>query len=328
MAGRLAGPVVSVVSLTAVLWWATHQRAPRLPTSVPDVLLLVLGLVVYALVTALRGVRWHAILRSSGVSASMADAQALVVVGYMGNAVLPLRGGELLRVLLLAGRTGGRRVTILGTLVAERLLDLLALLAMLVLLAFVTATGVRGVWQLSLVAGSVLLLLVLALLVGRRLSLSGRLAGLSPHVDSLTLASRDLLDAQGFLLALLTAGVWAGEGCIYWLVGRALGLHLDLPQACFLVVLSSLAAAIPAAPGYVGTYDAAIQLGLRALHVAGGPAVAFGLLVRLVIFVPITAVGLLVVVVRYGGLASLRRVRWWGAPVAADEEATLVRLAK
>lgn len=325
---KLLGPVVSVVSLTAVVWWALHQRAPRLPTSASALLLLALALLVYAVVTTVRGLRWQAILHGAGVQAGTADTQALIVVGYMGNTVLPLRGGELLRVLLLGGRTESSRATILGTLVAERMLDVLALLAMLLLLACVTATGVRGVPQLSLAAAIMLLVLVIAVLGARRLNHSSRLRRLSPYVDSLTLASRNLLGARRIRLALLTAIVWVGEGCIYWLVGRSLDLRVDLLQGCFLVVLSSLAAAIPAAPGYAGTYDAAIQLGLRSLHVHGGAAVAFGLLVRLIIFVPITVVGLILLVVRYGGLASLRPLQWRSAPVAVDEPATFVEVVE
>lgn len=322
---RLAGPVLSAVSLSAVVWWALRQSSPRLPTRLSSLLLLALALIVYAGVTAVRGARWHAILRGAGVRASMADAQALTVVGYMGNTVLPVRGGELLRVLLLAGRTEGSRLAIAGTIVAERLLDVLALLAMLLVLAFVTASGVRDISHLSIMAAIALLLLALVLLVGWRVARAWRMRGLSGHVTSITLASRNLLSLQGVMLGLLTASVWVGEGCIYWLVGRALDLRLGLLQGCFLMVLSSLVATIPAAPGYTGTYDAAIQLGLGALRVHGGRAVAFGLLVRLVIFVPITVVGLILVVVRYGGLASLGRLRRAGSPAVTDRPTTLVR---
>lgn len=308
-ARRLAGGILSAISLSAVVWWALHQQAPSLPSGVPSLLLLVLALLVYACVTMLRGVRWHAILGGAGIRVRMADTQALIVVGYMGNTVLPLRGGEVLRVLLLGERTESSRVTILGTILAERLLDVLALLAMILLLAFVTATGVRGASHLTAVAAVLLLALALTLLTGWRLSRSGRLRGLSGSVASLTLASRNLVSLRGLVLTLLTVVIWVGEGCVYWLVGRALDMRLGLLQACFLVVLSSLAATIPAGPGYAGTYDAAIQLGLGALHVHGGRAVAFGLLVRLVIFVPITIVGLIMIVLRYGGWASLRRLR-------------------
>jgi hypothetical protein len=175
--------------------------------------------------------------------------------------------------------------------------------------------------DLGLVAGIALLALILVPACAWQIAHArggGRLRG---RVASLTLASRNLLSAQGALLVLLTAVIWVGEGFLYWLVGSALHLRLDLVQGCFLVVLSSLAASIPAAPGYLGTYDAAILLGLGAMHVHGGQAVSFGLLVRLVIFVPVTLVGLVLVVVRYGGLPSLRRLRGERAGEAADRPA-------
>jgi uncharacterized membrane protein YbhN (UPF0104 family) len=328
LARTLAGPLLSAVSLAAVVWWALHQQAPRLPTDATRLLLLGLALLVYACVTAVRGIRWHAILRGAGVPVSMADAQALIVVGYMGNTVLPLRGGELLRVLLLAGRSGSSRATIVGTIIAERLLDALALLVMLLAFALVSAAAVRNLSQISLWAALVLVALSLSLAVAWRLSRSGRLRSVSSRVADITTASRNLLSVNGVALALLTAVVWLGEGCVYWLVGSSLRLQLDLPQACFLVVLSSLVATIPAAPGYAGTYDAAIQLGLGALGTHGGRAVTFGVLVRLVIFVPITAVGLILVLVRYGGLASLRRSRGQGVAALSDAAPALVRVVE
>jgi uncharacterized membrane protein YbhN (UPF0104 family) len=305
----LAGPVISAISIATVVWWALHQQAPRLPTSSSSIWLLVLTLAIYAGVTAMRGVRWYTILRRAGIRASMLDTQALIVVGYMGNTVLPARGGELLRIFLLGERTGASRIKILGTVLAERLLDVVALLTLLVLLAFTGTAGMRSSPSLELAAAGLLLALGLTLLLGWRLSRAGRLRGLSDRIEALTLATRNLLSAQGAALVLLTAAAWIGEGCIYWLVGRALDLPLGLPQGCFLVMLSSLAATIPAAPGYAGTYDAAIQLGLHSLHVRGAPALTFGLLVRVIVFLPITIVGAILVVVRYGGLSSLRRAR-------------------
>jgi uncharacterized membrane protein YbhN (UPF0104 family) len=311
VARRLAGPLLSAVSLAAVVWWALRQPSPRWPTGTGSLMLVVLAVVVYAGVSAVRGARWYMILRRAGIPASMVDAQALIVVGYMGNTVLPARGGELLRMFFLGRRTGCSRITILGTIIAERLLDALALLVMLmVLLAIVTVGGVgnsSSPADLAIAAAIVVLVGALVLLVAWRMARAGRFHGLSGRVASLTLATRNLLSAQGLLLGLLTVPIWLGEGFIYWLVGAALHLHLDFAQGCFLVVLSSLVAIIPAAPGYAGTYDAAIQIGLGALGVHGGRAISFGLLVRLVIFVPITLAGLVLLVVRYGGLSSLVR---------------------
>ncbi len=316
---RLAGPAVSVLALAAVVWWALHQQAPRWPSGgTSQLLLLLLAVLAYTGVTLVRGLRWYLILQRAGVPASMVDTQALIVVGYMGNTVLPARGGELLRIFFLGRRTGCSRVTILGTLIAERLLDVLALLGLLLALAIVTATEVRGLSDLSTTAALALAGLALALRAAWRIARARFPDGLGARVASLTLATRNLLSAQGALLVLFTAAIWVGEGFVYWLVGQALHLQLDLLQGCFLVVLSSLAAAIPAAPGYLGTYDAAIQVGLGAMHVHGSQAISFGLLVRLVIFVPITLAGLVLVVVRYGGLSSLRPARRVSAAEVSD----------
>ena len=69
------------------------------------IMALVGALALYAVATLMRGERWAQILRRSDVKdATRADAYALVPVGYMGNNVLPARGGELLRTFLLGGR--------------------------------------------------------------------------------------------------------------------------------------------------------------------------------------------------------------------------------
>jgi hypothetical protein len=86
------------------------------------------------------------------------------------------------------------------------------------------------------------------------------------------------------------------------LVGRSLGIQLGMLPALLTNVIASLFSALPAGPGYAGSYDAGILLGLHASHVNGGLAVGFLLLIRAVVFVPVTLVGLVVLVVRYGGL--------------------------
>jgi glycosyltransferase 2 family protein len=313
-----AGPILSLLAIAAVLWWALHQQAPRWPSSDASQLLLLLAVLAYAGVTLVRGLRWYLILRRADVPASMLDAQALTVVGYMGNTVLPARGGELLRILLLGRRAGCSRVRILGTIVAERLLDVLTLLALLLALAIVSATEVRGISDLSLTAALALLALALGSLAAWRIARTRLPERWRQQVASLTLATRNLLSPQGLALVALTCLIWVGEGVVYWLVAQALHLPIDLLQAVLLVVLSSLAAAIPAAPGYLGTYDAAILLGLAAMHVHGAQAISFALLVRLVIFVPITIAGLLLVLARYGGRSTLRRPAGVATPSLAQ----------
>jgi glycosyltransferase 2 family protein len=303
---NVLGLAISLVALVAFIWWATKQERPEFPTGGRELFELGACLVIYAVAMLLRGWRWHTILREAHVDHARADAYALTVVGYMGNNVLPARGGELLRVLLLGERTNARRRVILGTIIAERFLDLLTVVTLFAALT-IGDVGDKplGLAPLALVAGVVLTgAAVLALLkvVRRR----GRLERFAEIVRPFAHATRVLVGWSGVVLAAVTVAVWLLEASIFWLVGDSLHLGINPVEALFLVVLTSFVAIIPSAPGYIGTFEAAVVFGLKALGVEGGQALAFALLIRFLIYVPITVVGLGLMLVRYGGLRRLR----------------------
>lgn len=304
----LAGVLVSVVALVAVVWWALNQEAPRFPTAPGDLALLGAAVALYVVATVVRGWRWHVILRLDGISHRAVDALALVCVGYMGNTVLPARGGEVLRVVLLRQRTTARKREILGSIIAERLLDAVVLVALFALLTWVGVAGAPTGQLPALLAAAALALLAAAVWLYLRARRAGRLEGFAARARPFVKASRPLIGPTGALLTLATVFVWLLEAGIFVLVARSLGLGFDLLEGLFLDVLASFFALIPAAPGYVGTFDAAVVFGLHALDVQGGITVAFAVLVRFVLFGPITLAGLVLMLVRYGGLRTLRRV--------------------
>jgi uncharacterized membrane protein YbhN (UPF0104 family) len=320
----LIGLVVSGVSLGAVVWWASRQEAPTFPTSASGLGLLGAAAGLYGVATLLRGWRWHTILRRSQIGHRASDAYALTAVGYMGNTVLPARGGELLRVALLAPRSTGGHGQILGSIVAERVVDAAALAT---LFGVITWIGVAGapVGRVPASLGVVAVLLAVAGAFGYlRLRRQGRMERFAVRMRPLTRATRLLLGLSGVALLALTTAVWLLEGVILFLVGQSLGVGISAPEAAFLIVLASFFALVPAAPGYVGTFDAAILFGLAALDVQGGLAVAFALLVRFVLFVPITGVGLVLLLARYGGLPGRRgreRLEYRAAKLEADTDA-------
>jgi hypothetical protein len=80
------------------------------------------------------------------------------------------------------------------------------------------------------------------------------------------------------------------------------------------VALASVFALIPSGPGYAGTQDAAAVLGIKAIGGSGSIAVAYLLMLRFVLVVPITLLGLLLLGVRYGGLGRLRTAARAEAP--------------
>jgi glycosyltransferase 2 family protein len=296
---------VSAVALAAVVWWATRQPLPKLPDPGAALPPLGAGLALYALATLLRGGRWRALLRDGGRDCSQPDAVALTTIGYMGNNALPARAGDLMKAFLTARRTGAPGSETVGVLVAERMLDCAAL--GLVFAALVTTLhlplGVPG-WALALVAGGLAVGGCLALFFGRRTA-AGRRA--SAVVARVLAPSRRLWSRRGATLLALSLVLWLVEGGVYAVIGGVAGVHLTLLDGLYVMALANIAALVPAAPGYVGTYDAAVLLGVSLVTSAGHPAaVAYVVLVRFVLFVPITIAGLVALVARYGGRSEIR----------------------
>ena len=93
------------------------------------------------------------------------------------------------------------------------------------------------------------------------------------------------------------------------MLGRVAGVELTLLDGLYVMALVNLVALVPAAPGYIGTFDAAVVFGARTLGAAGAEAISYLLLLRFVLFVPITLVGLVFLLRRYGGWAGYRAAR-------------------
>jgi glycosyltransferase 2 family protein len=300
--------LVSLVALAAVVWWASRQESPHIPTGGDAIAWLLAGVALYALATLVRAERWHQILEVTGVHARRRDIYALTTVGYMGNNVLPARAGEALRVVLLSQRCNGSKRTLLGSVVAERVLDVIALVTIFVVTVYgvLSASEVLPTDRPVLVAGIGVLLLVagaVAVWVLRRHHVFERARDwLRPLAD----APRALLNRRGALLLLGTFALWAVEATVYLAVARAIDLDIGITGALYLVALTNFVAALPAAPGSIGTFDAAVLFGAKALDAAGSAAVSYVILLRFVLYVPITLVGLVVLVTRYGGWSRLR----------------------
>lgn len=286
---------VSVVALGGVVWWFSRQELPSLPSFADAAAPLAGAIGLYLVATLLRGERWHRLLGEG----ARGDAYALTTVGYMGNNALPARAGDVLKAMLTAHHGGVARRQAFGTLVAERLLDVAAL-------ALVFAgVVIAGDLPLGLSPTTVALLAAgLAAAAGVVLVLTPRVRGL---LAGLLAPSRALLGARGAALLALSVLLWLAEAAVYAVLGSVAGLSLSLADGMYVMALANVAAMIPAAPGYVGTFDAAVVLGVRLVGAGGsGVALPYVVLVRFVLFVPITIVGLVLLLARYGGIASVR----------------------
>ena len=257
------------------------------------------------MVTLLRGERWHRVLHLSGVEPHRADSYALTTVGYMGNNVLPARAGEGLRVVLLDRKTDAGIRKLLGTVVAERILDAVALGAIFVVVVYGVLRETTLPSDRPLVVAAVAVaLLAIGLVVFRVFAAAAR-SRVHDFLRPLAGAPR-ALSRPGLLLLAGSFLIWAVEASVYLSVARAVDLEISGMGALYIVALTNLFAMLPAAPGYVGTFDAAVVFSVKAIGGTGSAAFSYLLLLRFVLFVPITAVGLIVLVARYGGWSRMR----------------------
>src|SRR5215208_5490064 len=225
--------LVSLVALAAVVWWATKQESPHIPTGGHALAWVVAGVGLYVIATLVRAERWHQILEHTGVRTRRADCYALTTVGYMGNNVLPARAGEALRVVLMAQRCDASKRTLISSIVAERVLDVIALLTIFV----VTVYGVLDTAEVlptnrPLLVTAIGLLLLLAAAVAiwvlRRHHVFERVRNwLRPLAD----APRALVSRWGLLLLAGTFVLWTVEASVYWTVARAIDMEISISGA-------------------------------------------------------------------------------------------------
>jgi uncharacterized membrane protein YbhN (UPF0104 family) len=300
--------LVSLVALAAVVWWASEQEAPHIPTGGDSIAWIVASVGLYVLATLVRAERWHQILEHTGVETKRADCYALTTVGYMGNNVLPARAGEAFRVVLLSQRSTASKRTAISSIVAERVLDIIVLLAFFIVTVYaVLPTADVLPTRHPLLVTAIGILLVLAGIAGIWLLRSRHVfARIREWLRPLADSPRALVSRWGLVLLAATVLLWTIEGSVYWTVSRALEMDISMGGALYLVALTNFVAALPAAPGSIGTFDAAVLWGVHRLGATGSVAVSYMLLLRFVLYVPITLVGLVVLVTRYGGWSRLR----------------------
>jgi uncharacterized membrane protein YbhN (UPF0104 family) len=240
----------------------------------------------------LRSVRWSLLLplKPGGERASVRRIAPVLLVGYLGNAVLPARLGEPIRAYLVARREKLDTVEAFGSVVLERVVDTATLAAMAFLAAeavdaptwIVRATG------LAAAIGVVFTFALVTVGPGRLVQLTRRAA------------------------AVMTVETGA-EPILMRLDDFARGIERpSRSAAAFLIgAVTVLGTALPSAPGYVGTFDLAAAATAQAVGVLPAAALALAVLAHAMTVLPMASAGAAALVVmdtRLGQLAGAARV--------------------
>jgi len=241
---------------------------------------------------AARGARWRALL------APVARLPYLRVlgysyIGYLANNVLPARLGELYRSHALGEGEDISRTTVLGTVVVERVVDTVMVVAIAAGAVLVLgASGVMGTAVLLGVAFVAVLIVVLGLgIAAHRLPGAGRVTEIIARRPKILELGRRLREGlavagkPGTLIAaiLFSALAWAASTTTFLASGEAVGVHLSIAQAALLCSGVALVTIVPSGPGYLGTFELTVVGIAGSFGIPRDSAFAMGLLVHIMI---------------------------------------------
>lgn len=309
---------VGVVISALLLYWVFKDidlREVGVELAQADLPLLLLGTALATFVFWMRAWRWRALLDPVRRGTSFDSRFAAVNIGFMGNNLLPARAGEFARAFAIARLERVPIVAGLSSLVIERLLDALALVVLLFIAmampglpAWPTNAEVdfpaiaRGLGVTVGAIGGVLFALVLWPKPTVRLfeAVANRVlprAVRRPVVNALEafLAGASVL-RDGRLLAeaiVWTFGLWLVNAAGFWVGFYAFGLDLSYGAAIFFGSALAFVVAIPAAPGFWGTYEFAASVTLVSLWgQEASKALGFAIGFHIASFLPVTLMGL------------------------------------
>jgi phosphatidylinositol alpha-mannosyltransferase len=259
-------------------------------------------LVAFALMCAsmlLRAESWHAILRAAlpGTRVRRRDAARGTMIGVLMSATLPARLGEPSRALIVARRLGRMRdrfPVVLGTLVSQTLLNILALTALGgVMFATVGLfQGNEDALVLATLAPVVVLLLVVStpwFLRRGKPSRFQRVQQAAAKARKAMLQVRSGLQVfrkprLGAWAALNQMAAWAVQllSCYVLLVALGLDHRAGLGAAAAVLFAVNVTAALPAVPSNLGVFQAACVAVLSAYGVGKTDALAYGIILQAV----------------------------------------------
>jgi glycosyltransferase AglD len=203
----------------------------------------------YTVSFALRALSWRQLVREN---VSLRVLFSLIMGALFLNHAAPAKAGDLARMYALA-RRGVAWERAVASVVLSRLVDLVGLLAVLTVSWVVVGIGgwERLAYSAFFVAGAAVALTILS-----RLKPPLCFGVVGRYADRLRGALR--ASSRVALLRSFTFAVpaWVLEAGILLVVEQALGLGLSLAEVIAATCFAVLVAAVPLAPGALGTYEA------------------------------------------------------------------------
>ncbi len=258
----------------------------------------------------LRAIRWRYFMEPIKRVAAGKLFSAMMI-GYMGNNVFPLRLGEIMRAYAIGKSAQVSKAASFATIIVERIIDLLSLLAILALTIFfhtfpdrIEKTG----WLIF--AGSVGLVIFIVFLMEKTdQTLHVVDFFLRPLPARISASARKILRSflEGFAVFKRAEHYWTitWQSIVMWMFYAGIvyvtleafslngAYQVTWISSLVVLVMVSIGIMIPSSPGYIGTYHLLCIQAMAFFKVPASEAAGFAVVLHVVNFIPVTLVGVL-----------------------------------
>ena len=254
---------------------------------------LLFALIVFLIGYIIRAVRWLVLCRVININITFSLSLKNILQGTCINNILPLRIGDAYRIFHIKKINKSAQILpILKIFLIEKILDILVLFLGLLFIIYmndsIRTLLINNFDKLSTYGYFATSFLIIFLTIvfyrfykKKKIFLEGSRQFIVPlYNNTLVLFAYSLL-------------IWTFEFATFFVVAVGFMMPNELMGAFSAMVLGTLAAMIPSLPGYLGTFDYFAIQGMILNNIYYVDAVAFVLLVRMVIWFPITIIGLL-----------------------------------
>ncbi len=271
-----------------------------------DISWVLIGCALMAISLFFRAASWYWIVCAALPNRQVRrrDVTSATMIGVLMSATLPARLGEPARAMSLARRTGRMRETfpvLLGTLVSQTVLNLVALVLLGIIIVSTTPlfhSSTQALFAFSFVPLLLLVLVLMAPAVMRRGG-NGRIARLGVALRGALVQVRSGLaifrePKRGFAASVAQLTAWAIQLAACWALLYALGLeHAGIGAAAAVLFAVNVTAVVPATPSNIGVFQLAV---ISVLHTGFGigtaDALAYGVILQAVEIATAVTLGL------------------------------------
>jgi uncharacterized protein (TIRG00374 family) len=258
---------------------------------------------------AIRAFRWWIILGFESKDLSFAIVLKYFIIGNALNNVLPLRAGDVYRVVNYANVSGLKAGSVLASVAIERIYDILSLLILL-WIGLTSHNGVAildqfptdiqdAIYELNILAILGVVVTILTPKYVQKILNFFYLRNLLPKRlysffnEALEALQNSLTLRRQAMLFLISITAWTIEACSYGAILKSLSITLPINAMFVSNTFATLSTLLPSSPGYVGTFHYFLMLSLAPFNVSAEVAIGFALIMHFVLWTSITSFGLI-----------------------------------